>query len=277
MNRARLGISVSVLELEELLTKGMPEALGRINHFSLGFQVGEHGPFEKVCTMARDAQCSLSLHPVDLNLSDQLDPADLTCVIDVAQDLDAEYIEEDLGIWRVSNLFMGSHLVNPLMTDSSIQQTIDNLLRIQSISPIPILIENPPIYWNYGPFEFWDYFSKILTASNTRMAFDIGHYIGYCRSLEKEIYLPMPDAEIWDRIQTIHISGAQLWEWQGISVWLDRHTDIISPYLLKVATHCLRYASNLHSVLLEMEGADQATRCKNIGSVIAILNETKAG
>lgn len=276
MNRARLGISVSVLELEKLLTTGMPEALGRINHFSLGFQVGEHGPFEKVGAMARDAQCSLSLHPVDLNLSDQLDLADLTRVIDVAKALDAIYIEEDLGIWRVSNLFMGSHLVNPLMTDRSIHQTVENLSHIQSLSSIPILIENPPIYWNYGPFEFWDYFSKILTGSNTKMAFDIGHYVGYCRSLGKEIYLPMPQAEIWGRIQTIHISGAQLWEWQGISVWLDRHTDIISPYLLKVASHCLRYASNLHSVLLEMEGADQTTRSKNISNVIGILDNTKA-
>jgi uncharacterized protein (UPF0276 family) len=276
MNRARLGISVSVLELEKILTLGLPEALGRINHFSLGFQIGERGPFEKVGAMARDAQCSLSLHPVDLNLSDQLDPADLTCVIDVAKALDAKYIEEDLGIWRVSNLFMGSHLVNPLMTDSSIQQTIENLSHIQSISPVPILIENPPIYWNYGPFEFWEYFSKILMGSNTKMAFDIGHYIGYCRSLEKEIYMPMPQAEIWDRIQTIHISGALLWEWQGIAVWLDRHTDIISTYLLKVATHCLRCATNLHSVLLEMEGADQATQSKNIGNVMAILDSTKA-
>ena len=130
--------------------------------------------------------------------------------------------------------------------------------------------------WNYGPFEFWEYFSKILVGSNTKMAFDIGHYVGYCRSLEKEIYMPMPHAEIWDRIQTIHISGAQLWEWQGISVWLDRHTDIINPYLLKVATHCLRCASDLHSVLLEMEGADQDAQFKNIGNVMAILDNTKA-
>ena len=162
------------------------------------------------------------------------------------------------------------------MTDSSIRQTIENLSHIQSFSPVPILIENPPIYWNYGPFEFWEYFSKILVGSNTKMAFDIGHYVGYCRSLEKEIYMPMPHAEIWDRIQTIHISGAQLWEWQGISVWLDRHTDIINPYLLKVATHCLRCASDLHSVLLEMEGADQDAQFKNIGNVMAILDNTKA-
>jgi len=276
MNQVRVGISASVLELEKLLENGPIGAMERINHFSLGFKAEEHGPFERVGEMARKAQCTVSIHPVDLNLSDKLDLTHLERMKDVAKVVDAKYIEEDLGIWRVFNLFMGSHLVNPLMTDESVQQTIENLLKIQTISPIPIVIENPPVYWNSGPIEFWDYFTEILLGSKTKMAFDIGHYVGYCRSMDREVYLPKGNAKVWDLIHTIHISGAQLWEWEGIPVWLDRHTEVVSQFLLKIANHCLRNASEVYSVLLEMEGASQATRLHNIENLIVLLDGINA-
>jgi hypothetical protein len=276
MNQVRLGISVSLLELEKLFESGLTGALGRINHFSLEFKVEERGPFEKVGKMARNAQCTISLHPVDLNLSDKLNLDHLERVVEIANTMDAKYIEEDLGIWRISNLFMGSHLVNPMMTNDSIQQTMENLLYIQAITPISILIENPPVYWNSGPVEFWDYFTEIMLKSKANMAFDIGPYVGYCRSMERDVYLPKANAKVWDLIRTIHLSGAQLWEWHGVPVWLDRHTEPISQYLLKIATYCLRNASKAYSVLLEMEGANQATRAQNIENVIAVLDRNYA-
>ena len=186
-----LGISAGIKDIrvicQEKLSGNRYQA---ISHLSIGFRPDEILDNNHINTLLKEAQITTSLHPVDINLSDVVENNDLDSIKKLADQLEPVYFEEDLGLWRHHKLFLESHLLNPIMSKESMNLTVENVCKCSSFLSIPIAIENPPIYCAYGEIDFWDYFFYIAEQSGCLIAFDVGHFIGYCRSLDKKIYFP---------------------------------------------------------------------------------------
>lgn len=268
-----LGVSVGIKDIELICQEKLSgNRYQAISHLSVGFRPEETVNNNCLNSLLNKAEITISLHPVDINLSDIVEIEELDNIKKLADQLEPLYFEEDLGLWRHRNLFLESHLLNPIMSKDAINVTVENVLKCHSLLNIPIAIENPPIYWVDSEIEFWDYFFYIADQADCLIAFDVGHFVGYCRSLDKKIYFPQEQSAVWDKIVTLHLSGMKSWNWNGIPVWMDRHSESFNPQLQSITSYCLKKTRSLYCLLMEMEGASEKVQDENIKIVTNILN-----
>lgn len=276
-NHLRLGKSGSQRDLKNLIDdkrSSLSSVASRFTHFSLGYRQGEKLDTE-LCRMAVGQGMSLSIHPVDINLSTELIVSELRELKNDLSGFPFSYLEEDLGLWRYDKLFLGAHQTNQALCRESLGRVLRNLPVIQDILCIPVVVENPPVYSNPGREDFWSYYSELCSTSGCKMALDIGHFIGWCKVRGVAATCPAPEHSIWDSITTIHLSGMKTWSWGGVPVWLDQHSDVFDSATLSVLKQCVLNSGRLQNVLLEMEGATMAVQAENIGLVSGVL--TKSG
>jgi uncharacterized protein (UPF0276 family) len=266
----RLGISGDIGKLKQFIQHRTDSNSiyhqARIRHFSLGIR-----PWDKIEDSLIDtcasADFTLSAHPVDINFSGTLDMSILKDLKDVLHTLPIIYIEEDIGIWRNGNLFLGAHQTNPPMTNDTLRTTAANAKVVSDHFEIPVILENPPIYSEFGNIAFWDFYLELCIRSDCMMAFDIGHYLGYCKTKDLEFDLPCATHEIWNLIKTIHISGIKTWRWNGVPVWLDQHSDHFNNDLIDTFKKTISKVRKTHNILLEMEGAPLDVEHSNISII----------
>ena len=243
-----------------------------IRHFSLGIR-----PWDKIenslVETCLSADFTMSAHPVDINFSGVIDMADLKSLKEALATLPIIYIEEDIGIWRNGNLFLGAHQTNPPMNKTTLKTTADNARIINDYFEIPIVLENPPIYSEFGNIEFWGFYLELCRRSECMMALDIGHYLGYCKTKGLAFDLPCATHEIRNLIKTVHISGVKSWLWNGIPVWLDQHSDPFNNELMETFKNTIIKTRKTHNVLLEMEGAPLEVENSNISLIKNALRD----
>ncbi|WP_350600465.1 DUF692 family multinuclear iron-containing protein [Pseudomonas sp. 65/3-MNA-CIBAN-0223] len=271
-----LGVSGDINKLKQFIDfnsntssiyRGAP-----IKHFSLGVR-----PWEKlensIIDVCATADFTISVHPVDINFSGVIDMSELANLKKITDILPVRYIEEDIGIWRNENLFLGAHQTNPPLNKKSLQTTIINANMVKNFLELPLLLENPPVYSEFGSIPFWDFYLELCFQSGCSMAFDIGHYLGYCKSKDLDFSIPDGKHEIWSFIKTLHISGIKSWMWNGIPVWLDQHSDPYNIELMEAFKPTIIQAYNTDNILLEMEGASIEVEQYNINLVKKTLAE----
>lgn len=272
-SRIRIGTSGDQADLESLLNKhegNNQDWEASITHFSLGLRFFE--PFDKrLGDRAVSNGISLAVHPVDINLSAELNSDELRIFKQNLGGFPFIYLEEDLGLWRYQKVFLGSHQTDPGFSESSLHQAAHNALMVQEKLDMPVVIENPPIYSGAIGMGFFEYYEKVCELSRCQMAFDVGHYLGYCTIHSLPYQMPDKHRAIWRYIKTVHFSGMKRWQWNGISVWLDQHADKYNDAMLKIGQACITNAETLQNILLEMEGAKDEIRYQNFQLIEKIL------
>lgn len=274
-NTMRLGISGDIKKLASIanaVTQGHNHPFHNIHHFSLGLRPWDTLD-ETLIDFLKNHNISLSAHPTDINFSGRLNIAELKLLKENLKLWPVLYIEEDMGLWRSGKLFLGAHQLNPVMNEASLHLTTRNIIETSEVLELPITIENPPIYYEAGHLNFWDYYYEICTRSKCQMAFDVGHYMGYCKSQNLLSASSPPRHELWNLIKTVHISGVKSWHWNRIPVWLDQHADEFKAPALDLLKQFVGQAHNTFSVLLEMEGSTASTEEKNINLVSTLLKD----
>lgn len=245
-----------------------------VKHFSVGIRFFE--AFDTALgERSSEHGITLSLHPVDINLSANLDMEEIRIFKHNLGNFPFDYLEEDLGLWRYEKIFLGAHQTDPGFSESSLHRAAHNAVIIQDLFEIPVVIENPPIYSGNIGMGFWEYYNRVCDLSGCQFAFDVGHYLGYCKIHNLPFDTPDIHSDIWKKIKTVHLSGMKYWRWNGIPVWLDQHADTYNQDMLCVTQICISNGEVLHNVLLEMEGANQSTRKQNFLSVENMLKDER--
>ena len=274
-NDVRLGISGDIHKLASIASafrQKKDHPFSNIHHFSLGLRPWEVLD-EALIDFLKKQNITLSAHPTDINFSGRLNITELKLLSKTLKPWPVLYIEEDMGLWRTGKLFLGAHQLNPVMNKTSLHKTKLNIVDASEILELPITVENPPIYYEAGNIDFWDYYLDLCTFSNSQMAFDIGHYIGYCKSQNQSPVYSLPFHDLCNLIRTVHISGIKSWRWNGIAVWLDQHADEFKTPSLTLLKNAVERSCNISNILLEMEGASASAEANNIERVSTLLSE----
>lgn len=259
--------------LVEKLENNHLEWEASVRHFSVGLRFFELFDIE-LGERALTTGLSLAVHPVDINLSADLDKGELYTLKKNLRGFPFIYLEEDLGLWRYKNIFLGAHQTDPGFSKTLLYQAASNAAFVQEKLGIPVIIENPPVYSGDVGMGFWAYYKQVCDLSGCQMAFDVGHYLGYCRVHNTPYQMPDQDCDIWKSIKTVHLSGMKYWKWNGTAVWLDQHADKYNDEIIRATQSCISNVKNLHNVLLEMEGANNTVRQQNFLLVKSLLKES---
>ncbi|MCD5989424.1 DUF692 family protein [Pseudomonas phytophila] len=274
-NDIRIGTSGGQDDLKLLVDKLENNHLGwetSVKHFSVGLRFFESFEVE-LGERALATGLSLAVHPVDINLSADLDNGELSTLKENLRNFPFIYLEEDLGLWRYKNIFLGAHQTDPGFSETSLHQAASNAAFVQDELGIPVIIENPPVYSGDIGMGFWAYYEQVCDSSGCQMAFDVGHYLGYCRVNSIPCRVPDKSCDIWKSIKTVHLSGMKYWKWNGAAVWLDQHADKYNDEMIRIAQSCINNVKDLHNILLEMEGANNIVRQQNFLLVKSLLQE----
>lgn len=274
-SKIRIGTSGGQADLKEFVQKlenGHQEWEASIAHFSVGLRFFETFDVE-LGERALANGISLAVHPVDINLSAGVDGRELGIFKKNLRNFPFIYLEEDLGLWRYQRIFLGAHQTDPGFSEASLFQAATNAVVVQDRIGIPVIIENPPVYSGNIDTGFWEYYKRICDVSGCQMAFDVGHYLGYCKIHRIPYQLLDAQCDIWKNIKTVHLSGMKYWQWNGVEVWLDQHADPYNKDMLNITRTCIIHSKCVHNILLEMEGADKNVRHQNYLLVKKALQE----
>lgn len=272
-----LSLAGGLLELEDFCQKRLDNIGGFYNQlgfFSLSSVVGDVIT-PKLKELIRQSNLKISVHIVEANLTDVIDADILDHMNYLCNTLPIEFIEEDLGIWRYGKTMLYGHMIPTDMSLKSANIAIKNIQKINNAINCPFLVENPPTYYIRTEefIDFWDYYEYICSHSNCGFSLDVGHYTGYCVLSDIRMKYPKNEHKIWKYLNSIHLSGEDVFLWNSLPVWLDKHGNKLNKNALRNLQYLLPIAKNLKSVLLEQETATFETIAENFKSVIDILKE----
>lgn len=188
------------------------------------------------------------------------------------------WLEQDIGIWVAGRMKLGPHMLNPILSEESLEITIANVRKLTRQAGIQFLAENPPIYLNIEEIDLLNFMSRLADATGCGLVLDIGHYIGYCLTTNRE---PSTYLKRWigiEHVREIHVAGFEVFQTGSRIIWLDKHSALIPASGIKLLQEAFIRAPNVQVVTLEQDGASIEVERENIHAVInalEILHETR--
>jgi uncharacterized protein (UPF0276 family) len=137
------------------------------------------------------------------------------------------------------NIFHGYNIgytAAPIMTEQTLDDTINRVNQLQSRFSVPLILENPPIYFTTpgSTMNQFEFMKKLTERSNINLLFDLAHFFVTCQNLDLNI-INQIDSFPTDRIIEVHISGVT----NQSGLWWDDHALPASENQFKLLTALL--------------------------------------
>ncbi len=266
-----LGLGMTMQEAVEACKKYLDKdpVYSSLDFINLGFFFNEDVPPE-LPELLDETGIPVTLHAVDINLSEGVAPKQLELIAQKVQQLNIKWIVEDLGIWVWDKMYLGFHQLNPIQDLKTARLTADNIRRSQEILGCEILVENAPAYFISGDMDIWDYLLCISEESDCGIALDVGHMMGLLVNSDKPLKFASSKWKGWNRVAEIHLSGFDILKINGKLHCLDSHHLPFNPQLMEFAAETVNKSKNLKSILLELEYAPYETISDNLQQTLPI-------
>ncbi len=272
LNNVKLGLGANIRKSERICSERAEagSAFSNIEVLNLSVSSSDIIPIN-MNGMISMAGLESVIHLEEVNISTDLDEYNLDEIMQRVSKLSPLWIEQDLGLWVAGGAKLGAHMLNPILTEEGLSNTIDNIRRITALAKIPFLAENPPIYISIEEIDLLSFMSRLAESTECGLVFDVGHYIGYCMSVGKDPYQYFHAWRGREHIMEVHIAGYEVYETPRRSIWLDKHSIVIPSYGLNLMREVVNSSPNVQIVTLEQDGAEAEVERKNIESVHSML------
>jgi uncharacterized protein (UPF0276 family) len=194
-------------------------------------------------------------HFLDINIEEKIDLTDqwLASTLSLARQMNAVWLCGDAGRWHFGARERGHQmLMPPILCQESLDESAQNIERIQQQTGLLCLPENPPAVIYLGDMHILDYFAELSEKAQCGLLLDCAHLaiFQYSRGLSPLAGL---DRFPLDRVVEMHIAGGALAEVSGFKYIEDSH----SPDPIDAAWQILEYvaprAANLRAIVYECE------------------------
>ena len=167
----------------------------------------------------------------------------------ISEHLEAHWCLEDIGIWSIAEHAI-PYFTPPYLSEEVLEQTIDGVKRIQSISRIPFLAEIPSCSFVAGELTLDDFLNRLVDATNCGIVLDVSHvfsYAIYSGRTPSVVLKQMPLDAAWE----IHIAGGSVhpkhaWRYR------DTHSEPILDPICDLLSESIDECSNLRAVTYEV-------------------------
>ena len=184
----------------------------------------ERGVDAAACAWAQSG-APTTYHFLDLNLeeSDDLDPAWIVAAGALARELGAAWLCGDAGLWHVGPRDRGHGvLLPPVLSEESAHALARNVRTLREASGLEVLPENPPAHVYAGPLHILDYFARVAEWADAGLLLDVAHLAIYQRAMG---HAPLDglDGFPLDRVVEVHVAGGTEFEHGGRRFVDDDH------------------------------------------------------
>ena len=148
------------------------------------------------------------------------------------------------------------YFIPPILNDGSLQLAIERVKEVQSLVPVPVAIEPPPMTWYAGSLKLCEFFAELVHATNAALLLDMGHLVSYEMAsgmkIKDEIQLlPL------ERVIEVHVAGGRLKPNESGAIYIDAHECEILEQTWNMLEFMLPLLPQLRAVCYECEGVDK--------------------
>ena len=194
-------------------------------------------------------------HFLDLNLeeSDDLDPAWIAEAQRLARELGAAWLCGDAGLWHIGPRDRGHGvLLPPVLTDASARALARNVRALREASGFEVLPENPPAHVYAGELHLLDYFARVSDLADAGLLLDVAHLAIYQRATGRAPTDGL-DGFPLDRVVEVHVAGGTEFVHAGRRFIDDDHAPQPLPDCWEILEAVLPRTTNLRAVVYECE------------------------
>lgn len=194
-------------------------------------------------------------HFLDINLAEieDVDDAWLTTTADRARRIGAAWLCGDAGMWHFGPRERGHQiLLPPVLCRESAFETANSIERIQAVTGLAVLPENPPSVIYLGDMHILDYFALVSERSGCGLLLDCAHLAIFQR-LRGLPPLAGFDNFPLDRVVEMHVAGGTEKNVDGFVYVDDSHSPEPLPETWEIFEYVVDRAANLRAVVYECE------------------------
>ncbi len=209
----------------------------------------------------RDAQAwaarglPTTYHFLDINLDEpeDLDPAWLLEVRQLAALLEPAWLCGDAGLWHLGRRERGHMLLlPPILSAEAASAQAGEIRALREGTGYEILPENPPGLVYVGPLHILELFAQVAEEADTGLVIDCAHLAIFQRLRGHEALAAMDSLPL-DRVVELHMAGGHVRDHEGYAWVDDDHSPAILPETWTIFEHLVAHAPNLKAVIFECE------------------------
>jgi uncharacterized protein len=165
------------------------------------------------------------------------------------------------------------YTVAPQNSEETIEQVLSSLAVCEQNFEVPILLENPPIYFVVpgGTMSQAELFSEICGRSSVGVLLDLAHLVITCRTLGQDPFAMLNSLPL-ERVREVHISGV---DEEGEMNW-DNHATK-APDLVFDLLECLVARSQVEAVTLEYNWSSVFPEAVLLGEIGRVRSKLDRG
>lgn len=196
----------------------------------------------------------LFLHCSSLSLASSTRPSNsiFDSIISLTEQFQCKWLSEHIAYsneWSAEkkDYVSSGFTVSPPLNMLNVNILAKNISVAESILPVPIIVENPPIYFVYPTDElnYIEFYKRFVEEIQCDLLLDITHLLITSKNLGLKLDEVM-DVIPLHRIKEIHLSGMKNLD----GLWVDSHDTLVSKECLAIFSE-LCTAPNLEAVTLE--------------------------
>jgi len=194
-------------------------------------------------------------HFLDVNLAEpeDLDPAWLDRVREIATEIRPAWMCGDAGLWHFGARERGHMLLlPPILSHDSAAALADGIATLRSATGFEVLPENPPGTAYLGDLHLLDFFAQVCAGADTGMLLDCAHLAIYQRMMGHAPRTGL-DGFPCERILELHVAGGVERELGGYRFVEDSHTVSVLPDTWEILEYVLPRATHLKAIVFECE------------------------
>lgn len=194
-------------------------------------------------------------HFLDVNLEekDDVDPVWLDQVAGLAGQIGAAWLCGDGGLWHFGPRDRGHQtLLPPVLCPESADEMAEAIQRVQNVTGMACLPENPPSTVYLGDMHILDYFARVSDRAGCGLLLDCAHLAIFQR-MRGHRPLTGLDTFPLDRVVELHVAGGTERTTDGFPWVDDDHCPEPLPDTWEIFAHVVPRAGNLRAVVYECE------------------------
>lgn len=168
---------------------------------------------------------------------------------EIAQQLQALWCLEDIGIWSIGPYNI-PYFAPPVLCNAVLEATIDGVHALQKEVSIPFLAELPSCSFIAGDMSLPEFFTRLVGATGCGIVLDVSHVFSYAIYSDQSplaVLAALPLASVVE----IHVAGGSVhpshsWRYR------DTHTEPVLDGVIAILTQALKACSNLRAVTYEI-------------------------
>lgn len=148
------------------------------------------------------------------------------------------------------------YFIPPIFNEVSLAQAITRVREVQTLVPVPVAVEPPPMAFVVGTMPLFSFFGRLARATDCAILLDVGHLVSYEMASGQRVLDALSEFPV-ERVIEVHIAGGRIAQVSDGPVYLDEHERPIVDDAFRMLESLIPKLPNLKALCFECEGAEQ--------------------